>query len=61
MSEVYCLSDSNANSCLLVKSLVVHIIKVGIYKHFMSSFLGCLDDIIKKGIGRDNSSHEIMR
>lgn len=46
MSEVYYLSDPNANSCLFMKSLVVCIIKVGIYKYFMSSFLGCLDDII---------------
>lgn len=55
------MSKSNANSFLLVKSLVTHIIKVGIYKYFMSSVLGCLDDIIKKGIGRDTSSHKIMR
>lgn len=61
MSEVYYSSDSNANSCLLMKSLVVHIIRVGIYKYFLSSFLGCLDGIIKKEIGIDKSSHEIMR
>lgn len=44
-----------------MRSCIVCIIKVGVYKKFRRWFLGCLDDMVKKEIGKDNRSHWIAK